>query len=1592
MSIIKWTLHLQRILFMLGMWIALLPSADATHIMGADLSYTCLGGNTYQFQLTIYRNCEGEQVKPQTDLFFRSNTCGIPEFSLKAQLTESKEVDLYCPSQSDQTSCHGGPLLGIEQHTYTLTHTFQDNCPDWTISWRLCCRNQRITTLRDPAESKLYIETTLNTTAAECNQSPQFTSAPIPMVCAGVPYYYHQGVVDPDGDSLAFELVTPLSYLGNDAVPLTFIPPFSAKEPISTQPVNPFHLDPASGQLSFTPNLMQQGVIAIKVKEYRNGIYIGSTMRDMQIIVLDCENQPPSIVSLDNQPVADAHNPDIRQTYSVCIGNSLSFSGKVKDPENEALSLITNLAEQIPNASLAIKDLPDRSKEWEFFWAPTLADTGNHFFSMSWEDRGCPLIGRQSIGFHIRVDRGTILPPKLLDYCPNSQDPLQLEASTPSANGGTYSWSPTTGLSDATIRRPIVQLNAPTSYVVTYTEGGACPIIERIVIRPSLAINFEEEEVHICQGDSANIQAELIGIDPNEALIQWSPSEGLSDPTSLSPIASPQQSQLYSLRVEAPGCSLIQSIWVFVDRPLSLDSLPNRSTCQGIPISLLADGTTLPIGDYRWSPGLGLDDPLVANPSASPERSTTYTLIAQNGCGETRREVNVEVVPALQASVEVEDVSCAGSLDGRLTAYGTGGKGTIRYTWTPGAVTTPVYDQLGSGNYQLTAVDELGCKDTVEVVINEPEELTGNIVRTLAVSCARGNDGAIQVQANGGTPPYFYALNDSIFTENNFFTGLGPGTYTYSVQDAQGCTFESPPVTLAPAASLEVELVDKIDASCNAPLGEIRVVASGGVAPYRYSLDGEQFQNVNVFIGLSAGRYIVSVQDSQYCESFLEVIIHEIEDPIAQIDTIISVSCFGRSDGQISLSASGGVAPYTFQLDGEDKGDQRNFQGLASGRHEVVLTDSLGCEFGVAFDIPESDPIQLIHVKIQEPRCHGDTNASVRLLGWGGTAPYEFAGPSDEFLSSPVIEHLTAGVHQFRVRDSFQCEDTILLNILQPEPLEVIVDSINTPTCAEDANASVLLSGQGGNGSYRYVLSDRIFSTSGIFKNIEADDYLIYIQDRKGCKDSSVLSIEVPPPFTASISNTSDVSCFGGADGTIELSVTGGVPAYEFRLDGQSQGNQSLMSSLEANMYILQIEDANGCIRELEAHIGAPEPFKLRSDWDHVSCFGASDGFAEVIPAGGSSPYLYRWSDGSESSLVGALGPGTFEVKVLDGNGCEAFESFEIYEPEEIVLDSMLVDSVSCAGDEDGAIEIRASGGHFPISYQWAHGPVDSILTGLAGGMYQVTIRDSENCTLEQEIALFEPQPLTIQLLDSLPATCDLNNGSLEVSISGGRMPYLVNWDGAYQGADTLLTALDSGFYQLFVMDENGCEQQREVVLPRIPQPIASFSLEEEVDSVMVGQPLSFTNYSQFTTHYRWDFGDGNVGTEKQPTHAFQTSGLFHVSLIAEDAQAVCRDSFSLAVNVLPEGKMYMANAFSPNNDGTNDRFVPVGEGIQWIEGTIYNRWGTVVFRFSDPQKGWDGNMMDGLPAPHGVYVYQLKAGFSDGTSFQREGSVTLMR
>ena len=270
----------QRLLkFLLAILVLVPLTSKASHVPGGNITYQNIGPNTFVITLTLFEDCGTAFTSNLPETIDITNNCGL-SFSSTISLPNiifQQEVSQLCSASLPASECNGGTLPGVYMHVWQDTITLPGPCDSWVFSYSSCCRNS--SNNLTGTSSDYYWESVLNSNTAPTNTSPQITSQPIPYYCVNQPVVYNFGVYEPDGDSLVYSLINALTGSGSSA-------PYQAGYS-GASPINGINIDPSTGEITFTPNMVGNFVVAVLIEEFdANGNLVGSIIQDFQFEII----------------------------------------------------------------------------------------------------------------------------------------------------------------------------------------------------------------------------------------------------------------------------------------------------------------------------------------------------------------------------------------------------------------------------------------------------------------------------------------------------------------------------------------------------------------------------------------------------------------------------------------------------------------------------------------------------------------------------------------------------------------------------------------------------------------------------------------------------------------------------------------------------------------------------------------------------------------------------------------------------------------------------------------------------------------------------------------------------------------------------------------------------------------------------------------------------------------------------------------------------------------------------------------------------------------------------------------------------------
>jgi len=885
-----------------------------------------------------------------------------------------------------------------------------------------------------------------------------------------------------------------------------------------------------------------------------------------------------------------------------------------------------------------------------------------------------------------------------------------------------------------------------------------------------------------------------------------------------------------SLRGE---CVVDKDFIIGYDRTIVIDGTTFDVSCFGgtngaITLDVTGVGATV---TYLWT-GPGITAANESHKNLTGLLAGDYTVLVTDGaCTATRTFTVKQPVSALDFNLRYLITDCDPYVRTIEIFNLTGGSGVqnpvfgdFKYNVSgPGIATQDPADyhkftvNVG-GTYIVKVSDKNNCETSYSITI--PEEIVINPVIT-DVKCNGGNGGAISINLTGGSGSFSYAwtkTGDATYSASTpTINALTAGEYTLVLtdeleNDGADCqrtfTFD----VLQPLP-IQIDATDKGDVTCNGDAdGYINLEIQGGVAPYEYTwspLSAGIVQGNKNQSRLSGGTYTVLVRDANKCTATKNITINEYATISGSI-TVTDTQCDG-TNGSLDLTPSGGSGAYTYYWSTADGNPaqliptDQDQSGLTGGTYYVVITDADSDRTSCidTLNATLTSAIEIVNDVVTPVSCSGNNDGSILFDVIGGDENYTYAWSTADGSASAITpgarnqSGLAPGTYTVTITDGrtsggTDCSITKDFTIVAATGLNVNV-AITHIDCFGESVGALSSVVSGGSGNYSYDWNSGAYTTPSI-NGVPAGIYTLIVTDEDlGCTFIGAYTIKQPAePISIDAVNITDVLCYGGTTGDIEIVVSGGTAPYNYIWTGPGNPSGSNPSGLAAGTYSVTIQDDNGCtlnsgdieITQPSSHITITNP-----QITDVSTAGGSDGQIQVDVSGGVAPYSFQWFDASNNSIgtanpIAGLSSGTYRVVATDDNGCSfEYTGIRVVQPGENLGFEKTVFNVSpCNGDTNGELHINRVFGGYPIDGSYyriqVSGPGTSVdvdstslhLTGLTAGTYRVTITDDVPVTYQEDITIGENPVLSISTTVSTQINCyNTSTGLIEGSVSGGQ-------------------------------------------------------------------------------------------------------------------------------------------------------------------------------------------------------------------------------
>ncbi|MCB9167256.1 MAG: gliding motility-associated C-terminal domain-containing protein [Flavobacteriales bacterium] len=1008
-------------------------------------------------------------------------------------------------------------------------------------------------------------------------------------------------------------------------------------------------------------------------------------------------------------------------------------------------------------------------------------------------------------------------------------------------------------------------------------------------------------------------------------------------------------------------------------------SCPN--TCDGqLSVQFICSD---PPCTVQWTTILGIPIGQVTD-TATGLCAGSYLVEVTNGTGcvsiDTAQVTSPDpIVPNLSTT----PASCAGVCDGTATAGPTGGVGPFSYDWSPDPITgdgTPQATGLCPGVYDVLITDlGAGCDTTVSVLILGPDPITVDAYVD-PITCSGDCDASIVLTPSGGNGVFGFDWTPDPPNGDgtNAALDLCAGDWTVLITDANGCdttimfTIDDPAPLVLDGSSTP--------SACQVCNGTASVNVSGGQAPYAIQWSDQNGNNAGsgpALADLCAGLYTVTVADTAGCSAMLLVPVQDSDGET--VDAINGqTTCAGNCDGTVSvqLNCTDGPCVVTWF---NDQGDTlasniNTLTNLCAGTYIALVTNNSGCvTIDTAMVVPGT--ILVPNLSTTSATCAGECDGTATVGPTGGVGPYDYdwgPGPVNGD-GTPQANELCAGVYSVHITDlGGGCDTTVQVLITEPSLLSVQA-SVEDVACNSACDGSIVLTPAGGNGSYTFSwdpVPPNGDGSNGAF-DLCAGQWSVTIGDLGGCDTTIVFTITEPDPLV-SIGASTPSEC-GVCNGTAAVSPTGGTPPYTYAwtLNGAPFGTDSLIVDLCAGIYMVSVQDQNGCQQTLLVPVTDSNGEEVITIDGSTGCPGECNGEVSAQFLCSDPPCTIAWFDANGVDLndsgttVDSLCAGPYYVQVTNATGCITIDTAQVIEPDPIVP-NLSTTPASCAGSCDGTATVGPSGGVPPYAYDWAPDPINGDGTpqaiDLCGGNYTVTITDSVGCSILVDVLILEPQPVTADAAIT-PITCAGScDGSIALTTMGGNGGYQYEWTPDPPNGDGTNSATDlcAGSWSVLITDTNGCDTTYTFELTEPPALIGDVVA---TDNVCYGDCMGtgVLTISGGVPPYAilWNDSTGTVFAQ-DTLHVDALCAGDYTVIIADSVGCTLTVPFSIGQNTAIEANLVFTNetCFGPCDGtatvaptgGVGATYTydwqpqpPLGQGTQQVSGLCPGDWSVTI-------------------------------------------------
>jgi gliding motility-associated-like protein len=967
---------------------------------------------------------------------------------------------------------------------------------------------------------------------------------------------------------------------------------------------------------------------------------------------------------------------------------------------------------------------------------------------------------------------------------------------------------PASGVNNtSTLQSPSHYFGAPGTYIVTLnvssSDGCTNTSIDTIVVAPLPIAAFSMNDSTVCPPATIQFTDLSTSVQPITTYL-WNfgdPSSGVLNTSLLqNPSHFYDSAGVYTITltiINSLGCSDVTSVNLTVNPPVVADAGPDQSVCAGGPSAVInaTGGAT-----YSWSPSTGLSDPFSSSPLVLPLANTTYTVIVTSifGCtGSDIVVITVNPIPTIDSIPFVADTCSVNS--GAAQVNVSNGTSPYTYSWSNSATTSLIQNLSGGNSYDIAVTDANGCIATSTIAI---PDLPAAVLNTAGTnSTCSDNNGSVDLNVTGGNAPFIFVWNNGATTED--LLNILAGNYDVTVTDNFGCTVSINAI-VNDIVGPDVNVYPQ-NTTCSNPNGTADLVVMGGSPPLSYIWD--HGQTTEDLVNVDNGLYIVTVTDVNGCTGIDSVFIGDAPGPVLNASAI-NATC-NLSNGAANISITGGTNPLMIIWNAGFSYDT-NLVNIPAGNYEVLVIDSNNCQDSVTVTVGDTPSPQLTWT-LNNATC-GNANGSINVTITAGVPPYSYIWNTG--ATTQDLVNVTAGNYFLTITGANGCSlDTVIsLSNINGSTLTLVPTA---PTCGNN-NGEIDLTITGGTLPYATPIWNGGLYVQEDLTVLAPGNYFVTVTDGNGCISTNNISISnISGPTLNAIPHTS--TC-GNANGDIDLQISAGVSPFTYTWSNGATTQD--INLLIAGIYNVTVIDANGCIAVTNATVPDIAGPTFIYSTSSSTCTSANGGI-DITVSGGTIPYLIDWNSGAYNTYdLTNVPAGTYNLIITDANSCTAGGTINLTD---LPAATMIVSGVNpTCGFDNGSIDLSVVTGYGPFTFNWnSSSYFTEDISGLPAGTFTAIVSDANGCTSSINYTLNDVAGATLST-SAIDATCGVNNGSIDLTVSGGFSPYVYTWSNLDSVQD--IDSLGIGLYTVTVTDANGCSSAISQYVSNIVGPFISLN------------------------------------------------------------------------------------------------------------------------------------------------------------------------